>query len=71
MAYNRTPKPALVKGKRATTDKGFQKNITRERDEGKKMDQSVAIAYGEADDALRKAHEKVKRGHRMAKKHKS
>ena len=46
-------KPNLVTGKKAYSNKGFQQNITRERDEGKKMDQSVAIAYGEADKAKR------------------
>lgn len=38
----------LVKGKKASTPKGFAKNIKRERKEGKKLDQSVAIAYSEA-----------------------
>ncbi len=38
----------LVKGKKASTRKGFQENIRRERAEGKKLDQSVAIAYSEA-----------------------
>lgn len=38
----------LVKGKKASTPKGFQENIRRERKEGKKLDQSVAIAYSEA-----------------------
>lgn len=38
----------LVKGKKARTRKGFSENVKRERKEGKKMDQSVAIAYSEA-----------------------
>ncbi|HLX54277.1 MAG TPA: hypothetical protein VKR58_10065 [Aquella sp.] len=38
----------LVKGKKASTRKGFSENVKRERKEGKKLDQSVAIAYSEA-----------------------
>lgn len=38
----------LVKGAKARTRKGFAENIKRERKEGKKLDQSVAIAYSEA-----------------------
>lgn len=38
----------LVKGKKASTPKGFSENVRRERKEGKKLDQSVAIAYSEA-----------------------
>jgi hypothetical protein len=38
----------LVKGKKASTRKGFSENVKRERKKGKKLDQSVAIAYSEA-----------------------
>ena len=39
----------LVKGKAASTPKGFAENVRREKGFGKKTDQAVAIAYGEAD----------------------
>lgn len=51
----------LVKGQAARTKKGFQQNIKAERKSGKKLDQSVAIAYGEADAAKRKAARKKKK----------
>ncbi len=38
----------LVKGKKASSPKGFQENIRRSMHEGKPQDQSVAIAYSEA-----------------------
>jgi len=38
----------LVKGKPASSRKGFQKNIQVERKAGKKESQAVAIAYSEA-----------------------
>jgi hypothetical protein len=38
----------LIKGKKASTPKGFKQNIKTERKKGKKLDQSVAIAYSEA-----------------------
>ena len=38
----------LVKGKAASTPKGFSENVKREMREGKKQDQAVAIAYSEA-----------------------
>lgn len=38
----------LVKGKAASTKKGFSENIKREMHAGKKQSQSVAIAYSEA-----------------------
>jgi hypothetical protein len=38
----------LIKGKKASTRKGFSENVRRERKEGKKLDQSVAIAFSEA-----------------------
>jgi hypothetical protein len=38
----------LVKGKKASTPKGFKSNLKRELSEGKPKDQSLAIAYSEA-----------------------
>lgn len=38
----------LVKGKRASSRKGFSENVRRERREGKPIKQAVAIAYSEA-----------------------
>jgi hypothetical protein len=38
----------LVKGKAASTRKGFSENIRREVNSGKKQSQAVAIAYSEA-----------------------
>ncbi len=38
----------LVKGKKASTKKGFSENVKREMDSGKKQSQAVAIAYSEA-----------------------
>lgn len=47
----------LVKGKKASTRKGFSENIKREKKEGKKTDQAVAISYSEA----RKGKKKMKK----------
>lgn len=38
----------LVKGKKASTRKGFSENVEREMHEGKPQKQAVAIAYSEA-----------------------
>jgi hypothetical protein len=38
----------LVKGKAASSRKGFSENVRREMDAGKKQSQAVAIAYSEA-----------------------
>lgn len=38
----------LVKGKKASSPKGFSENVRREKKAGKKTDQAVAIAYSEA-----------------------
>jgi hypothetical protein len=38
----------LVKGKKASSKKGFSENVRREKDAGKKTSQAVAIAYSEA-----------------------
>ncbi len=51
----------LVKGKKASTRKGFSKNVEREMREGKPQKQSVAIAYSEADRGMRKANHKKKK----------
>lgn len=44
----------MVKGKAASTPKGFAKNVKREKAEGKSTKQSVAIAYSEADRGKRR-----------------
>lgn len=38
----------LVKGKKASSKKGFSENVRREMHEGKPQKQAVAIAYSEA-----------------------
>lgn len=38
----------LVKGKKATTKKGFSTNVKKEMEAGKPQKQAVAIAYSEA-----------------------
>lgn len=38
----------LVKGKKASTPKGFKTNLKKEMNEGKPKAQSLAIAYSEA-----------------------
>lgn len=38
----------LVKGKKASTRKGFSKNVKREMEAGKPQNQAIAIAYSEA-----------------------
>lgn len=44
----------LVKGKKASTKKGFSENIKKEIKEGKPKKQSVAIAYSEAREGKKK-----------------
>lgn len=44
----------LVKGKKASTPKGFSSNVKREMKEGKPQKQAVAIAYSEAREGKRK-----------------
>lgn len=39
----------VVKGKKASTKKGFRHNVEREAAEGKPLKQAVAIAYSEAE----------------------
>lgn len=48
----------LVKGKRASSPKGFAENIKREMKEGKPQKQSVAIAYSEARRGKKKSKKK-------------
>lgn len=45
----------LVKGKKASSKKGFSENIKREMKEGKPQKQAVAIAYSEARHGKKKA----------------
>lgn len=44
----------LVKGKKASTKKGFSENVKREMEEGKPQKESVAIAYSEARNGKKK-----------------
>ena len=48
----------LVKGKKASSKKGFSENIKREMSEGKPQKQAVAIAYSEARRGKKKAKKK-------------
>lgn len=48
----------LVKGKKASSRKGFSKNVEREMHEGKPQKQAVAIAYSEARHGKKKAKKK-------------
>jgi len=48
----------LVKGKAASSKKGFSENVKREMHEGKSQKQSVAIAYSEARSGKKKAKKK-------------
>lgn len=44
----------MVKGKKASTQKGFSKNVETEMKAGKPQKQAVAIAYSEADRGKRR-----------------
>ena len=44
----------MVKGKAASTRKGFSKNVETEMKSGKPQKQAVAIAYSEADRGKRR-----------------
>jgi len=48
----------LVKGKKASSKKGFSSNVKREMKEGKSQKQSVAIAYSEAREGKKKTKKK-------------
>jgi hypothetical protein len=50
----------LVKGKKASSKKGFSENIKREMSEGKPQKEAVAIAYSEADRGKKKGSKKMK-----------
>jgi len=50
----------LVKGKAASSKKGFSTNIKREMEAGKPQKQAVAIAYSEARRGKKKAAPKAK-----------
>lgn len=51
----------LVKGKAASSRKGFSENVKREMHEGKPQKQAVAIAYSEARQGKKKAAKKGKK----------
>ncbi len=44
----------LIKGKKASTRKGFSENVKKEMKSGKKQSQAVAIAYSEAREGKKK-----------------
>jgi hypothetical protein len=46
--YKEDEEMPLVKGKKASSKKGFSENIKREMEAGKPQKQAVAIAYSEA-----------------------
>ncbi len=48
----------LVKGKKASSKKGFETNLKRELKEGKPKAQSLAIAYSEARQRKKKSKKK-------------
>lgn len=60
MSNKRNLNMPLVKGKKASSRKGFSENVKRERKEGKPEKQSVAIAYSEAREGKKKAKKKKK-----------
>ena len=47
-------RPPMIKGKAASSNAGFQENISRERRLGDSMKQAEKVAYKEADNGLRK-----------------
>jgi hypothetical protein len=51
----------LVKGKAASSKKGFSENVRREMHEGKPQKQAVAIAYSEAGEGKKKHKSKGKK----------
>lgn len=61
----------LVKGREASSRKGFSENIRREMHEGKPQKQAVAIAYSEARRGKDMKHKKEKHHHEHHSKHHS
>lgn len=51
----------LVKGKAASSKKGFSENVRREMHEGKPQKEAVAIAYSEAGEGKKKHKSKGKK----------
>ena len=49
----------LVKGKKASSKKGFSSNVKAEMNAGKPQKQAVAIAYSEADRGMKKGKKKA------------
>lgn len=50
----------LVKGKKASSPKGFSENMKREVKEGKPKKQAIAIAYSEAREGKKKSAKRKK-----------
>lgn len=48
-------RPPMIKGKAASSNAGFQENISRERRLGDSLKQAEKIAYKEAENGLRKS----------------
>ena len=46
-------RPPMIKGKAASTNAGFQENISRERRLGDSMKQAAKVAYKEAENGLK------------------
>lgn len=64
MAHNYVaPKnrPPMIKGRAASTNAGFQENISREKMLGDSMKQSEKVAYKEAANGLRRSPSKMHR----------
>ena len=54
-------RPPMIKGKAASTNAGFQENISRERRLGDPMKQAEKVAYKEAENGLAKSPAKMHR----------
>lgn len=54
-------RPPMIKGRAASTNAGFQENISRERRLGDTMKQAEKVAYKEAENGLRKSPAKMHR----------
>lgn len=53
MSYGKMSLPPMIKGKAASSNAGFQENISREKAAGSPMKRAVKVAYKEADNGLR------------------